>query len=311
MPVSVRFAHITDIHISDSHQSWGTIGTLAEALLARAVVEINAMPDLDFVVFGGDVLDRATSAEAGRFAVIMAALEKPWHFVPGNHDGFVDPNHPDALAPHEAVSLIDPRLSSPRPDAQRAYWSRTVGDGVQLIGLDLRLPDTWNGRIDAAQLGWLREELDAHRDGLVLLAVHHPLHPLTARDIEPWWSNFICDNGEEVEVVLDAHPNVRIVVTGHHHAQQIRRRGGRLHVATGPLGGYPCVYRTIRVMGEPGAWQAQVETHAPATEGELKQALDLLVELAVAARYNPDDPSAWAEVVEGGAAGRTFEGPLG
>ncbi len=312
----ISFAHLTDIHLALNGDSWGTLGTLAERLLAETIARLNAQPDLDFVVITGDVVDEATPGEIERFNALIAGLEKPWHFVPGNHDGFRAPNHPDTLGPEEVIPRIDPRLADPPPYPQRVAWSRAVAEGVRLIGLDSRLPGTWNGRIDPEQVAWLRGELDAHRDALVILAVHHPLHNLIARNREPYWSNFICDNGAEVDSLLDAYPNVRMVLSGHHHANQIRRRGNRLHVNTAALTGYPCSYRLIWLApGENspagGRWHVQIETRSPADEGTRKLAYDLMLSSEVAYRYNSDDPSAWAEVVAGREEDQAFDGWLG
>jgi Icc protein len=310
MKQPLTFAHLTDIHLATRSDSWGTLGSLAEQLFATTVSELNAMDDLDFVLITGDVIDQGVPPEIERFHSLLAPLKRPWHFVPGNHDGYIDPASPDTLPPEEAVARIDPRLADPVPYPQRAYWHRTVGPGIHLIGLDSRIGDEWNGRVDAAQIAWLDETLGAHGDDLALVAVHHPLHPLMALDEQPWWSNFICDNGAEVEAVLDRHPNARLVLSGHHHVNQLRRRAGRLHVRTAALSGYPCAYRIVRVAPEGDGWCVRVETRSPADEGQLKRALDKLLDSVTARRYDFDDRMAWAGVAAGGPDDLTFDGVL-
>lgn len=310
MSLSLHFAHITDVHISDNDRTWGTLGALSDHLLAVTIAQLNALDDLDFVIITGDVLDMATSPELERFTGLMRSLHRPWHFIPGNHDGYYHPEHPEAFAPHEAVPVIDPRMAEPVPHAQKAHWSRPVAEGARLIGLDSRKADSWGGEINGAQMAWLFDELEAHRRETIIVAVHHPLHNLTPKNMEPWWSNFICDNARQVEMLLDAYPNVRMVLSGHHHANQMRRRGGRLHISTAALSGYPCTYRTIRLEQVDGGWHAQVRTHTPADEATLKAACDLLLESDIARRFNRDDPEAWAEFAAGGSEDRAFEGLL-
>jgi 3',5'-cyclic AMP phosphodiesterase CpdA len=317
MTHSLHFAHVTDIHISAQGDTWSTLGSAADPLLAQTIDRLNALDDLDFVLITGDVLDQAVEAELERFMALLGRLNKPWHFLPGNHDGFYHPDHPQAFAPHEAVPRIDPRMASPRPDAQRARWSRPVAEGVQLIGLDSRMPDDWGGHVDAAQMAWLQDELEAHRDSLVIAAVHHPLHHLTELSRQPLWSRFVCSNGAQIEALLDQHPNVKLVLSGHHHAQQIRVRGtgsharsSRLHISTGALAGYPCVYRTVRVREQEDGWRTQVETHSPADDGVRKLSFDLLEEANVARHFNPHDLTAWAAFVAGEPHDQTFDGVL-
>jgi Icc protein len=310
MPPTLTFAHLTDIHISQSAESWASLGPLAEVLFAKTIDELNAMPALDFVLITGDVLDGATPSEVARFHELIARLEKPWHFVPGNHDGYYDPEEPQALPPHEAVASIDPRLADPPPAAQLAKWSRPIADGVQLIGLDSRISDDWDGVIEPAQLDWLREELIVHRNKMVIIAVHHPLYNLMPLNAEPYWSNFICRNGAEVEALLREFPAVKLVLAGHHHAHQIRARDGFLHVSTAALSSYPCVYRLVTLTEENGAWQAAIETCSPADEAQLGLALEHMMTSRTAELFNPDDRMAWPLFLAGGPDDQSYEGPL-
>ena len=263
---SVYFAHLTDIHISDSDESWGPLATQAESILRNTFARLDVIPDLDFVLISGDVLDNATQAEVAVFTGALRTLGKPWHYIPGNHDGFYDPEKPGAYAPHEAVPQIDPRMASPVPHAQEARWSREVKPGVQLIGLDSRLPDDWAGEVNAGQMAWLKAELDAAREKLVILTVHHPLHPLHPRDNIGWFTKFFASNGEEVERLLDGYPNVRLVLSGHHHAHRLICRPGRLHLNTAALTGYPCLYRLVRISEADGGWHVEATTEHAAEE---------------------------------------------
>lgn len=307
----VFFAHLTDIHISDKEESWGTMAGSAAYLLGTCIDELNATGNLDFVLITGDVLDNASQAELETFLAALARLQKPWHFIPGNHDGFYDPKLPNALPPHAAVPLIDPRMASPRPDAQRACWSRMVKPGVQLIGLDSRYPDDWAGQIDADQMVWLRKELEAASDKLIVLAVHHPLHRLDPKDADGIFRKFICENGEEVEALLDAHPAVRMVLAGHHHAHQISHRPQRLHVNTAALTGYPCVYRTIRLRQADGSCHAQIKTHTIATPAMLEQSRRLAIDSFITHEYNPDDSLGWVTFIAGKPSDQYFDGTIG
>lgn len=303
-----HFAHLTDIHISENGDSWGTIDT-ASVLLNTCIEQLNRIDDLDWVLITGDVMDRATKTELQCVIDALADLKKPWHFVPGNHDGYIDPNHPDAFRPHEAIPLLDPRMAEPTPHAQKAYWSRAAAPGVQLIGLDSRIANHWDGVVEADQVAWLGQELDAHRDDLVIIAVHHPLHNLGPHNEHGVFTNFICSNGEEVERVLDAYPNVKLVVAGHHHANQLARRNGRLHINTAALTGYPCVYRTVRVTKQPGGWHTGIETHTVADDNTLKRAFKAAsAGSETAAQFNSDDLTAWPIFCKGRPEDLEFDG---
>ncbi len=305
-----HFAHLTDIHISENGDAWGTLD-MANALLNTCIEQLNQIDDLDCVLITGDVMDRATKTELQCVIDALSDLNKPWHFVPGNHDGYIDPNHPDAFRPHEAIPLLDPRMADPTPYAQKAYWSRAVAPGVQMIGLDSRMADHWDGVIEPDQLAWLEQELDALRDDLVIIAVHHPLHNLGPHNEQGDFTNFICSNGEEVEVLLDGYPHVKLVMAGHHHANQLALRNGRMHINTAALTGYPCVYRTIRVTEQPDGWHANIETHTVLNEKMLEKAYRASVNSGTAAELDPDDRTAWPKLCKGRPEDWAFDGLIG
>jgi predicted phosphodiesterase len=311
MGISVHFAHLTDIHISERHQSFSTVSTLAAELFAEAVRLLNGIDDLDFVMITGDVLDTASRAEVEQYRDIVADLHKPWYFIPGNHDGFIDANFPDAMLPEEAVTLIDPRMADPTPYAQHAWWSRMIHPGVLLIGLDSRLADDWSGEVSPPQMEWLARELEDHKDDLVILTVHHPLHALGEHNFRGRFVKFICTNGEEVEALLDRYPNVKMVISGHHHANHMSfAKNGRLHVCTTALSGYQCVFRTIRLTQVDAGWKISVLTHSTADPHDVEKAYKVALADMMAHEYNPDNPEAWVDFCAGRPEDLTYDGIL-
>jgi 3',5'-cyclic AMP phosphodiesterase CpdA len=309
--VALHFAHLTDVHISEKGESWGTLGGDASRLLQACCERLNEIDDLDFALITGDVVDGATTAEIESFRKAMSHLDKPWHFIPGNHDGFIDPRHPEALRPSETVSLLDPRLADLEPDANRAYWSRAVAPGVQLIGLDSRMATDWAGVINPAQFDWLGRELDTHRSDLVLIAIHHPLHDLGPHNERTWWDKFTLTNAQVLERLLDQHANIKMVLTGHHHANQIMRRNERLHLSTASLSGYPCSYRAVRIENTADeGWRVTIDTHTIADEETLEQARIKLLESDTAGWFEPGHPEAWVAFCAGTPPDQHFDGVL-
>jgi len=300
------FAHLTDVHISEN-DSWGTVGKDALTVFRDTIHAINTLEALDFVLITGDLLDKASDTEIEAVQNALAQLEKPWHFTPGNHDGFIDPAQPDALTPDEAVHAIDRRIDG---HAQKSYWSRTIKPGIQLIGLDSRYADHWNGQIVERQQEWLRSQLEAHRDDLVLVAVHHPLHNLGTYNEELPFSNFIVDQGPEIEAILDKYPNAKMVLAGHHHASQIRPHNGRIHINTAALTGYPCQYRLIHMERTSSGWETHVETHTAADDRMLKRARKVALESSIAKWYDENNREAWVRLCAGTPDDHSFDGVL-
>lgn len=309
MVASLHFAHVTDIHITDTSEGWQSASLDGPYLLRRCIDHLNGIKDLDFVLVTGDALNYATQDELDDFLNVMDTLEHPFHFVPGNHDGFIHPSNPTALYPGEVVSAIDPRLSDFNPEANAAFWSREVKPGVQIIGLDSRIANDWGGVINPQQLDWLRRELDttSYQD-LVIVAVHHPVHKLGPHNEREWWNKFVLSNGRIVERLFDIYSNVQLVISGHHHCNHISLRNHRMHMVTAALSGYPCAYRTIRMKHTPDGWETHIQTHTAADESTLEDALALMTESATARRFDAFDLNAWPAFCLGTEKDQAFDG---
>ncbi|MBN1430590.1 MAG: metallophosphoesterase [Anaerolineae bacterium] len=314
MSDSLYFAHVTDIHISERESQGDPSASLAACLMRECITHLNALPDLDFVLITGDVMDVAGVAERDAFLEILDTLRKPWHFVPGNHDGFIDPFHPNALKPHEAVARIDPRLADPVPAAQKACWSRSVSPGVQLIALDTRIADDWAGEVEPAQLDWLREQIEAHQDAVIIIATHHPLHQLGPHNNRGRLHKFICSNGAEVEAVLDQYPNVKLVISGHHHTNHLslvnNDNGQRLRVVTSALGDYSCSHRAIRLEKREAGWRVCIQTHQTDDVDMLQTMRRRAATTGIAREFDPNNLAAWATFCEGRPHDLNYDGYL-
>lgn len=303
---SVQFAHITDVHVSE-RDTWGTIGTDGLALFQDTLKALNNISELDFVLLTGDLLNDSTPGELKYVQQSLALLEKPWHYTPGNHDGYIDPNEPEAMLPDVIARSVDPRLPG---TVQGSFWSRSVKPGIRVIGLDSRLADHWNGKVQEEQQAWLRNELEQHPDDLIIVAIHHPLHNLGPHNEQEPFSNFIVDEGPEVEAILDEHPNVKMVLSGHHHVNQLRQHNARLHVSTAALTGYPCQYRMVTINEVADGWHVQITSPTEANKHIIERAHNIARNSDIAEMYNEADLDAWVSLCKGTPEDTSFEGIL-
>ncbi|MCB0155116.1 MAG: metallophosphoesterase [Anaerolineae bacterium] len=276
MTDSLHFAQISDIHISDLGDHHDLLSGRSASFLSQIVIELNQIEDLDFVLISGDLFDTASLAEFERFQVAIRPLQKPFFVIPGNHDRR-DAGATEGLTRHDFARHFNPQIEqrSTRPESQVGYWSVEVHPEVQLIGLDSIVDDDWNGRLDAEQVAWLESELKEQAEKIIMVAIHHPLHKLAPIDDHPQYRKFVCDNGPDLLALLDRHPSVKLVLTGHHHQSKADWLSKRLHLACPAVGLYPCAYRTLRLIRQStDAWQITWQTHAatdPETMGESRR----------------------------------------
>src|SRR5438094_10426042 len=218
-----RFVHITDTHIM-AGGAWRMRGTDVDfdtdASLRRVVDTVRRLdPAPAFAVLGGDltspdllhrdrVLKPAEYASSYmRLKEILAGLPCRAHFRMGNHDNLEAFNR--ALRPEASV-----------PDAP-CYYSFDH-DGTHLIALDSHEPGHADGVLDPAQLAWLARDLAAHRDTPTIVFIHHHPWPLG----HAWMDTMTLRNGGELMAMLAGQAQVRWVIGGHVHSEQLIQRGG-------------------------------------------------------------------------------------
>jgi 3',5'-cyclic AMP phosphodiesterase CpdA len=274
MTTQLHFAQLSDLHISSLGDHHDMLSARAGDFLTTAITQLNQIQDLDFVLLTGDLFDTASREEFEQFQEIISALQKSCYIIPGNHDRR-DQSSSKGLTRQQFARHFNPQFEErpTSPDKQVGYWSISVAPDIQLIGLDSTRDDDWGGVIDNTQMRWLENELIVNDDKLIIVAVHHPLHPLVPIGHNPDWTKFICDNGPEVLNLLDQHPQAKIVLTGHHHITKVDQVGQRLHLACPAMVIYPCAYRTLRVsLQEDGNWQLEWATHPVTDEQTIAKA---------------------------------------
>ncbi len=237
-------------------------------LFEAAVKMINAMPNLDFVLIPGDVTKDSERYNHEMLLKLLPKIKAPVYIAAGNHDR----KHPAGA--HEK---IDPKADivdiNELPVLYKKYWgpggkpyySVTPVPGIRLIVLDSGRSQDHDGEIDAAQLAWLRKELEAaKKEGLFTmvmlhhcLAIHNPAfkegHPMHAL-----LDYAIAENAEEVKSVLKEF-NVPLVLAGHFHAQDIVEEDGIYYILTGSTVTYPHPIRVLELNPKTGTLKVSTQ----------------------------------------------------
>jgi 3',5'-cyclic AMP phosphodiesterase CpdA len=242
---------------------------------------LNQLDDLGFVLFSGDLFYTPTPQNLAVFQGIIRQLTKPYFIIPGNHDRR-NTAEVEGLTLRQFAQLFNPQFKDrpATPETQAGYWSLPISPRIQLIGLDSVRNENWGGIIDATQWEWLKGELKTQADKFVILTVHHPLHKLAPVDDHPDYRYFVCDNGPEMIELLDEYPQVKLVLTGHHHQTKADLLGRRLHLDCPAVSVYPCAYRTLRLTElDSGAWQIEWQTHPATDEATIAESLERMVQI--------------------------------
>lgn len=246
----MRILHLTDTHLfaDPAARHYDRIAT-AEAL--RAVLEhLSGVQDVDLVVHSGDASEDGT-VESYRLLHEMldpfaAALGAPLAVALGNHDVPAAYAQVGGLGAHRA------------PYQDRVL---TTADGLRAVVLDSSVPGAGHGRLDPAQLDWLRRILAVPARRGTVLVLHHP--PLAAAT--PLLQALDLEGAPALADAL-AGGDVRIILSGHyHHALDGHLAGIPVHVAPGVTNVVDALGadRHERAMALSGASLVEIDEHEP------------------------------------------------
>jgi predicted phosphodiesterase len=257
------FAVISDPHITVPNPDTGwfkavipnepTMYDRSVEILETVIAEINALPDVDFVLVAGDLTKDSEPYNHDKARELFTRFRKPVFCVSGNHDQ----PRPERLRPAE---LIDPNVAAvstpeiPRlygdfgfADTQRTVYSCDPTPDIHLVGLCSAKADDDCGYISPEVLAWLDNDLSRQRDRgrTTIVMLHHSIvEHVPHETVNPMFSWFHVENAPELKTLLRKH-DVRITLTGHLHMQDVKAENGLYNIVTASLAGYPHAYRIM------------------------------------------------------------------
>lgn len=243
-------------------------------ILDSVVIAIEA-EKASFVIVPGDLTKDGERVSHELFASYLSQIEasgKQVYIVPGNHDI----RNGDAARyvgdKTERVPTVTPeeftRIYSEygyqeaiyRDAASLSYVAEPQA-GLWLLALDsCRYAEQTeysasitDGRFSAETLGWIEEMLiaAAKQDNAVMAMLHHGIVE-HYQGQQKYFGEYLLDDYAAVSRMLAAY-NVRLVFTGHYHAQDITvKRGPKaskfvFDIETGSLVTYPSPYRLVSI----------------------------------------------------------------
>ncbi|WP_435364021.1 metallophosphoesterase family protein [Haloarchaeobius sp. DYHT-AS-18] len=270
-PASI--AVVSDVHLSTREVGGWKVFHRTEALLRRAVADLNDH-DLDLVVFSGDLTENGALCDFELVSDILAGLDHEFVAVPGNHDV------PKTFDEHE----VPPLSRFEREYTPGGFPFHVDAGGVSVLGLntahapDGSLDDTHEGTVSPDQREWLADELPRHDAPLVV--GHHNLPGLLgATGGNSWRGSFPMRDPDPFADVLAAG-DAPLYLSGHLHVPAVAETAGVRELVAPAICSFPQAYLVLDI-GPAGTsvWHVPVATDEDATE-----ALDLAHEYSERSR---------------------------
>ena len=220
---SLKFAQVSDAHFytGANNTTYKMVGE-SPKLLDDVIEQINETPNVSFVMFTGDQIDKPFEKELSAFLPHTEKLNVPWYFAFGNHDTM----YGGYLTPRVYMDLVNNYNKNYK--FEKSYYSFVPQKGYKAIVLD-------------EQLQWLDNELANSKKDTVLIFMHVPI-------LEPFNSpNHRLLDADKAEEILNKYNNPIAVFQGHYHGAKITQKDNILYVSCPSMVTYPNAFRMITV----------------------------------------------------------------
>ena len=189
-------AQLTDTHLFANEH--GEMFGVRTAQSLRAVLEEvkPLQPQPNLLLLTGDLSQDETLDSYIHLREVISSLDIPAYWLPGNHD-----------TPSLMEQILETTPISPEKSLQVGNWN--------VLLLNSAVPECVYGKLSSESLAWLEEQLQQKSEQPTLVALHHPPVAIAST----WMDEINLRNPEDLYVILDRHPQVKVVLFGHIHQE--------------------------------------------------------------------------------------------
>lgn len=190
--------------------------------LEKVVEEINKQKNVEFVIFSGNNIAKATQKNLEEFVKITKNLDMPYYFALG----YKDVNKRKDFGKKEYIKYLRKKVKAHRKIFSPNYvfiknnFVFIVVDGSKEV-----IPTT-QGYYKPETLDWLEKQLNKYYDKNVVLLQHFPIIPPEKREL---YQTFKADEYLEM---INNHKNIKAVFSGHFNMNKETTYENILHVST-------------------------------------------------------------------------------
>lgn len=248
--IELNFVQISDTHISNRGDTNYKALSSSKELLKDAIEQVNNLKPVDFVMFTGDMVNEPDKESYRDFFVLLTKLKYPSLTTFGNHDmrqiALIPDDAPDNVKKYiskdEALEII--RKCNPFYIFNKSYYAFSPRRDYRVIVLDTTVDDaiTANGILKDEMAEFLKEEIESHKDKVILIFQHHPV-------VEPFKSEHhkITNSDTYMDIIKQYKKTPIAIFSGHYHAAKITKQGNIIHISTPSLVTYPNAFRYISI----------------------------------------------------------------
>lgn len=231
-------AHLTDLHVRPRGLAAMRVAE-TNMLTERALRRIAGFePKPDALVISGDLTNNGLISEYACLAEMLTRLiDIPVYVIPGNHD--------------DRANLRATLAHLPGVISDAEFVQFTVDNlPVRLVMLDTHIPGKTDGELCPSRLAWLDATLAAEPTKPTIVVMHHPSFACGINHMD----KIILREPEAFNAIIARHPQVHLILTGHHH-RQITTRIAQATAIIGP--GVAHIVELDLFSDKPGVWNLE------------------------------------------------------
>lgn len=208
---SITFVHITDTHLlNHTEETFHQLNT-KESLENVLSSSLTRYPDIDFILFTGDISQTGTAESYTLFKSIIQVYDLPVYCVPGNHD-----------TPELLQCII--------PDAPDTSISIIVLGKFRLVLINSWVGvDKHHGMVNQSSLQQLEKHFRSSADKFNIIAIHHPPVLINSK----WLDELGLKNQDEFLHIINNYSQNTLLLCGHVH-QEVDQKFNNLRLLATP-----------------------------------------------------------------------------
>ena len=188
----------------------------------KIIMDINKQKDVEFVVFSGNNISRASKENLEGFVNIAKNLEMPFYFILGNKDVSVQKK----FGKKEYTKFLRKKVKSHwRIKSTNYVIAKKDVIFIVLDGAKEVIP-TNQGYYRPQTLDWLEVQLNKYNDKNVILLQHFPIVPPAKKEL------YYTFKADEYLELVNNHKNIKAIFSGHFGVNKEQKVGDILHVST-------------------------------------------------------------------------------
>lgn len=238
-PLKIIF--LPDTHISFKDNDGWILYKESFVIFQDVIKSIKTVPELDFVIFGGDLTDNDDNA-LGDLPLFLDSIEDvnfKYFAILGDRDADLK----KGLSKQD-FSYEFRKNCFDKPEL--IYWTQQLANNTLLIGLDTSIENKFEGKLPTDELLWLDNTLKSNPDKFTIIVMHHPAFQEASAD-KTVWKKYILENADEFLAVINKYPQVKLVLSGHHHNYAVKNLNGKLFISLPSVVTYPNSYKILKI----------------------------------------------------------------